>query len=119
MIAFPLALTIRRTARGRHEPSLGRKNTSGNKFDFPYEFYAHVVSRLDVSQLMKLYNPASQFDFQSARSDSKLDDVGVNALVRQRLAVRLRHVRPAGYEDGQSCAVWLWASPVHPMGPTG
>jgi hypothetical protein len=30
---------------------------------------------------MKLYNPAGQFDFQSARSDSKLDDVRVNALV--------------------------------------
>ena len=65
------------------------------------------MSRLDVSQLMKLYNPAGQFDFQSARGDSKFDDIGVNALVRQRLAVRLRHIRPAGYEGGQSCAVRL------------
>ena len=77
------------------------------------------MSRLDVSQLMKLYNPASQFDFQSARSDSKLDDVRLNALIRHRLAVRLRHIRPAGYEGGQSCAVRLCASPVHPIDPTG
>ena len=77
------------------------------------------MSRFDVSQLMKLYNPAGQFDFQSALSDSKFDDVGVNALVRQRLAVRLRHIRPAGYDDGQSCAVRLCASPVHPIDPTG
>ena len=76
------------------------------------------MSRLDVSQLMKLYNPAGQTDFQSARGDSELDDVGVNALVRHRLAVGLRHIRPVGFEGGQSCAVGLCASPVHPIGPT-
>ena len=38
------------------------------------------MSRLDVSQLMKLYNPAGQFDFQSARGDSELDDVGVTTV---------------------------------------
>jgi hypothetical protein len=77
------------------------------------------MSWLDVSRLMKLYNPAGQFDFQSARSDSKLDDIGVNALVRQGLAVRLGHIRPAGYEGDRSCAVELCASPVHPIDLTG
>ena len=77
------------------------------------------MPRLDVSRLVKLYNAAGQFDFQSPRSDSKLDDVGVNALVRLRLAVRLRHISAAGYEGGQSCAVRPCVSPVHLIDPTG
>jgi hypothetical protein len=43
------------------------------------------MSRLNVSQNMKLGDPATQCDIQSVDSDGKLDDVGVLILIRPRL----------------------------------
>jgi hypothetical protein len=51
------------------------------------------VPRLNVSRLVKGYNLVIQLDFQSVGSDSKLDDIGISAFVRQRItAIRLRHL---------------------------
>jgi hypothetical protein len=44
------------------------------------------MSRLNVSRLMKLNDPAAQFDIQSVDIDGKLDDVGIFALIGQRPA---------------------------------
>jgi hypothetical protein len=51
------------------------------------------VSRLNMSCLVKLKNPAVQFDIQSADTDGKLGDVGVLCFVPHRLiADTTRHV---------------------------
>jgi hypothetical protein len=42
------------------------------------------MSRLNVSHVVKLNDPTTQCDIQPARTDGKLDDVGVFSFVRQR-----------------------------------
>ena len=41
-----------------------------------------AVSRLDVSRIVKIHDPAVQSDIQAALTDSKLDDVRVFPLIR-------------------------------------
>jgi hypothetical protein len=44
---------------------------------------------------MKIYDPATQYEFEAVGGDGKLDDVGVLALIGDRLgATKLRHVTP-------------------------
>ena len=59
------------------------------------------MSRLNVSRLMKLDDPAAQCDIQSVGSDGKLDDVGIFSLVRKRLTPStFTHITVAGQRAG-------------------
>jgi hypothetical protein len=53
------------------------------------------MSRLNVSRMMKLKDPAAQCDIQSVDSDGKLDDVWALILIRQRLGTtNLNRISP-------------------------
>jgi hypothetical protein len=58
-----------------------------------YRLNCTSVSRLNMSCLVKLEDPAAQFDIQPADTDGKLGDVGVLCFVPHRLiAATTRHV---------------------------
>jgi hypothetical protein len=67
------------------------------KIDLAFSNNCPSMPRLNVSRLMKLNDPAVQFNIQSVpRGDGKRNDMGVFPFVRQRLtATRIKHVTPA------------------------